>query len=920
MVHGFLALLFLALVVTPSGAVDVYASDTAWEGFSREASATPQYNHPVDSGQSPPSLSKNPDLIINEITFSPENPTLGNRLTFTVLVENIGDGLAASSKMDCYIDNDYVSSGIVRSLESGASLGMIITWTARAGDHTIRAVADSEQGVPESDETNNELTLAFSVLAPNLVISNIAWLPENPSVQDKVTFTATIKNAGSNIAGNSYLDFFIDGVSRGYREVPRLDAGATFAVSFSWNAQAGSHEIKAVADVLNQAAESDEADNTRTVVYSTLAPDLIIQTITLSPAYPSPGDNVTFAVTIKNAGKGKSYASHVAYYIDSGVLASDYISPMNAGATVQKTFSWIAEPGAQAITAVADAGEENAESDETNNTKTVSLSKGAPDLVVHTITWSPSSPSRDQDVIFTVMVKNQGHAASGLSVLYFYIDSSCYSTLVEGISADNTTAKSFPWAATEGAHTLRAIADAENYVTEDNESNNEKTATIAPSPPIPSDLMVQNIVCSPEKPVVGDAVTITARVNNIGSGQAGWSSVVFYIDGSYLATSSIGPLNSGATTVVNVAWRAQPGSHTIKAIADSNQILPEKSEDNNTYSAKVLVAAPDLSVSAISWTPVNPSPGDTVTFTLHISNRGSYKANHSLVGYYISDSPVGNHYVEGLETGDTVTRTFTLVAPVGTYIFKATADMDNEVPELNESNNDKTVSLPFPDLTVEAITWLPENPVQDEAATFSITVRNQGGDTVRNFDVIFYMDGHLQSRSAVDSLKSGATVTKIFALTSPVGSHVIRTTVDEANNIVESDEANNEKTVAISVSEPPVVCSPTSQSPLPTLLPAQTLQSEETVIGFSQDSQSLSGVDDDEPTAISQASAAPAITLLAPADITGQSPPDDNAHFNWWLIIGVVSGTIIIGVATPLVLMRRKPQRAHTLATSQVEH
>ena len=95
-----------------------------------------------------------------------------------------------------------------------------------------------------------------------------------------------------------------------------LDVDTTVAKTLTRTAQAGSHAIKAVTNYNKTIIESDESNNEKPVTLSTITPDLIIETITWSPAHPSIGNKVTFTVTVKNQGSGKAGYSHVAYYID----------------------------------------------------------------------------------------------------------------------------------------------------------------------------------------------------------------------------------------------------------------------------------------------------------------------------------------------------------------------------------------------------------------------------------------------------------------------------------------------------------------------------------------------------------------------------------------------------------------------------
>ena len=106
------------------------------------------------------------------------------------------------------------------------------TWTAEAGSHAFKAVADSNEMVAENDETNNLKVLNLPL--SDLIVENITWSPENPLIGDKVTFTTTIKNQGSGRSDYSNITYFIDSSSIGTQDVPEIDAGATAQKTSSW--------------------------------------------------------------------------------------------------------------------------------------------------------------------------------------------------------------------------------------------------------------------------------------------------------------------------------------------------------------------------------------------------------------------------------------------------------------------------------------------------------------------------------------------------------------------------------------------------------------------------------------------------------------------------------------------------------------
>ncbi|PXF57493.1 MAG: hypothetical protein C4B59_15175, partial [Candidatus Methanogaster sp.] len=103
---------------------------------------------------------------------------------------------------------------------------------------------------------------------PDLIIQDITWTPTTPSLGDTVTFTVAIMNQGNGSSSSGYAHFYLDGSTSPltYKSFTAIDAGgSTTTVSFTWNAQAGSHTFKAVVDKDNKITESDETNNEKTI-------------------------------------------------------------------------------------------------------------------------------------------------------------------------------------------------------------------------------------------------------------------------------------------------------------------------------------------------------------------------------------------------------------------------------------------------------------------------------------------------------------------------------------------------------------------------------------------------------------------------------------------------------------------------------
>ena len=148
------------------------------------------------------------------------------------------------------------------------------------------------------------------------------------------------------------------------------------------------------------------------------------------------------------------------------------------------------------VAAVNSAGV-SAQSAEVSAKPVGATAPGLPDLVVSSLTWSPANPQPGDHVVFTVVVTNQGAAATPAGTVLgvgFDFDGSLAATVWEDtdttslapgssvtLTATNGTAGANYWIAAAGSHTVTAWVDDVNRIAESNESNNKLTQTVTVS-------------------------------------------------------------------------------------------------------------------------------------------------------------------------------------------------------------------------------------------------------------------------------------------------------------------------------------------------------------------------------------------------------------------------------------------------------
>jgi hypothetical protein len=223
---------------------------------------TPNATPTITPSPTPISL---PDLIVQDITWSPTNPSAGDTVTFTVTIKNKGNSGAGSSTVKYYVDGSQVDFDLINLITSGGVATQTFTWSTQSGTHVIKAIADYYDVVHESNEANNEKQVAFSGPAPiDLIIEGLSW-----SSPDEIIFSFSVTNQSVSSWAKSFIvRCSVDGSYVVDSPVPSLYPRETVLVTYHWDARLGNHKFKAIVDYNNSVPESDETNNMIEVPFS----------------------------------------------------------------------------------------------------------------------------------------------------------------------------------------------------------------------------------------------------------------------------------------------------------------------------------------------------------------------------------------------------------------------------------------------------------------------------------------------------------------------------------------------------------------------------------------------------------------------------------------------------------------------------
>jgi subtilase family serine protease len=394
------------------------------------------------------------------------------------------------------------------------------------------------------------------------------------------------------------------------------------------------------------------------------------------------------------------------------------------------------------------------------------------------------------------------------------------------------TSATIPPGTAAGTYYLVARADADGTIDERSEINNTRGLPIAIGP----DLVV-SVLSAPAEGAPGLAITVNETTLNRGAAAAGGSTTRFHLaaaptaspGGVLLGARGVGPLGPGessetvATLTIPAATAA--GSYYVVARADADGVVGEFDEANNARSVAIRIARADLTVSALT-VPTAAGPGGSISVSDTTRNSaGVGPAGPSTTGFYLSqntardasDVLLGSRAVPSLAAGASSTATTALVIPAGTatgrYYVVVQADSVAQVAETSETNNTRAdpIIVSPPDLSVVDLS-APGRGGAGLPVAVTDTTRNMTGvgpaaaSVTRLFlskgAVVGPGDTSLGER-AVPTLPPGSQSGGITTVTIPSdtapGAYYIVAKADGPATLAETNEANNVRSVRISI-------------------------------------------------------------------------------------------------------------------------
>ena len=506
----------------------------------------------------------------------------------------------------------------------------------------------------------------------DLVVESASVSDTNVKSGAAFTFMATVRNRGNIASSATTLRYYRSPAARISPFVVELDTDpvstlsasgtSDHSVSLTAPASPGTYYYGACVDTVSN--ESDTENNCSSWVEVTVeaapAPDLVVESPTVSNSSPAAGQSFTLSATVRNQGAGDATSlAYLHYYRSADATISardtevgtDSVGFLDASETSDESIRLTApsSPGTYYYGACVETVPD--ESDTGNNcSSAVEVTVGAapaPDLVVESPAVSNSSPAVGQSFTLSATVRNQGPGDAEESV-YLHYYSSADATIgtsdtevgsrdyVGSLDASETSDESISLTAPSSPGTYYYGACVDTVSNESDTENNcssgvAVTVGAAPAP----DLVVESPAVSNSSPAAGQSFTLSATVRNQGAGDATSLAYLHYYRSAdatisardtEVGTDSVGFLDASETSDESIRLTApsSPGTYYYGACVET---VPDESDTGNNCSSAVEVTvgaapAPDLVVESPAVSNSSPAVGQSFTLSATVRNQG----------------------------------------------------------------------------------------------------------------------------------------------------------------------------------------------------------------------------------------------------------------------------------------------------------
>ncbi|MGQ9582292.1 MAG: CARDB domain-containing protein [Thermoplasmatota archaeon] len=662
-----------------------------------------------------------PNLVLEGFTVEPRSPVKGDEALVNVSLTNTGEIEARFFKVYCF-DGDIsqtIASRDISLLNVSESATTTLIWNTSGcsvGAHTLIVYVNPEfyyTRIQELDWSDNNGTMAVVIQPPEfrLELVSLELVPPAPHRGDPLVVNLTLRNNSTRPAEEAPVALSIDGDEL-YNATHNLSAGEELPLSLELDTSLhaeGQHTLRVLAGNIN-------ASYPLTILPMRRA-DLLITNVSFLPIAPIIGQSVVVMAGVANAGDSASQPCELSLSLDYDFtpVASSPVPSLQPDEVREIILSWntsgVSE-GSHKLRLTVDSGSVVAEHNESNNYLVWAMDfEGEMDIGLEGLSIHPASPVVGERVQFSVSVVNPGSlrcpsATLSLRVGGLEVDSRNVLPLAPAGYQNHTLV----WATeglAPGVYEYEVRVEPGENATDAAPLDNVINGSLELQPPPGGpDLVVREISHRPDPPRIGSLLELMVSVENIGTGDAGPSSLmVLFESGSGVlrftdSAVAVPAVPAGEAVVVNITGdtsRFRAGVYIVNVTVDYNNYVGELNESNNYLARELELLEPVPKAPALRVDEVffegRLEEGALVSVIARVSNSGDGEARHVIARLVVDGKEVANASVEQLAPGANRTVSLPWRPSAGSHSVVVKVEAEGASPVLSATKRVSVAAL-----------------------------------------------------------------------------------------------------------------------------------------------------------------------------------------------------------------------------------
>ena len=715
----------------------------------------------VSVGDKSASVDVNVPEIIPNKTADIENPNFGDNVTYTVTVTNDGNADAKAVVVRDVLGKDlkFVSATGTYTFDEATNT---ITWTVdvdagKTETFTVVATVINYGNVTNSLVVGNKTfnkNVTVPEITPDKTVDN-----ENPNFGDDLTYTVTVKNEGN---GNANDVIIVDALGKGLEYVSSTGNYDNKTNTITWKVDLASGETKTftvVAKIIGYTDVTNEVTvGNKTAAVTVNIPE-IIPAKDVNNTTPNFGDKVEYTITVNNNANKDAKQVVIVDTLGKGLK---FINASHNGKYDEstRTITWIIDLGAgeSAVFSVNAAVEAYGN---INNTVVVGNKSATKNITVPEITpikkVENTVPNFGEEVTYFISVFNSAIVDAKQVVVVDHLDKGLKYVSSSHNGVYDEVAHTVTWVVDIGAGssldlTVTAVADEYGVLTND-VTVGDKTASVDVN--VPEIIPIKDV--NNTAPNFGDKVEYTITLSNNGVGDAKQVVVVDTLDEglTFVSASDNGvwnPFKRTVTWTVDLAKGESKVFTVIATVSAYGNILNTVSVGDK--SSSVNIAVPEI-IPGKSVDVENPNFGDTVTYTVTVTNNGVGDAKQVVVRD-ILDKGLKFVKATGEYTFDEDSRTVTWIVDLAngesqTFYVTAVAEAYGVlINDVTVGDNTASADVVVPEIIPDKTANIT-NPNFGDKVDYTVTVTNDGIGDANNVVIVDRLGEGLIFVSASDN-------------------------------------------------------------------------------------------------------------------------------------------------------------------------